>query len=218
MLRNVQQRNIVRDKYLSQCRTTNIVKPYYVNNGAFYLGENMQENAVYFGSNKYYDTIRRLGGKWNDQKERPIVCLLQLSENDNVYWAIPVGNFSHRNKEAKERIEKFLNYNQNDIRSCYYHLGKIDVVSSIFFISDIVPITEEYIDREYLGVYTNKIYIIKNNALLAELKRKVLRILAWENSRPNCFRQHITDIKNYLIEEIQAKQEAAITDVNKVND
>ena len=27
----------------------------------------------------------------------------------------------------KERIQKFLNYNESDIRSCFYHIGNTDV-------------------------------------------------------------------------------------------
>ena len=48
--------------------------------------------------------------------------------------------------------------------------------------------------------------MIKNKQLLDELVRKTKRILSWENSRPNFYRQHITDIKNYLIEELNNEQ------------
>ncbi len=178
----------------------------------------MQENAVYFGKSDFYNLVRILGGKWADSKERPVVCLMKLSENDDICWAIPVGNFNHRTPDAKKRIEKYMNYNERDIRSCYYHIGKIDVVTSIFFISDVVPITDKYIEREYLGVYTKKLYVIKNKRLLSELQRKVKRVLAWENSNPNRFRQHISDIKNHLLEELQAEQEAAVTNIIETED
>ena len=144
----------------------------------------MIEHSIYFGKTDFYDLIRELGGEWNDSKERPILCLIKLSENDKVYWAIPMGNWDHRNDKAKARINKFLNYNTNDIRSCYYHVGNTDI-KSIFFISDIVPITDKYIERSYLGKYTKKPYVIKNKVLLSELIRKAKRILAWENANPN---------------------------------
>lgn len=96
-----------------------------------------------------------------------------------------------------------MSYDKKDIRSCFYHIGKTDV-TSIFFISDIVPITDKYIEREYLGKYTGKPYIIKNKQLLSELQRKVKRILSWENANPNFYRQHITDIKEYLINELNS--------------
>jgi len=47
-------------------------------------------------------------------------------------------------------------------------------------------------------------YIIKNPKLVAELERKLLRILSVENSKNNSFRQHITNIKNYLLSELNS--------------
>ena len=67
--------------------------------------------------------------------------------------------------------------------------------------SDVVPITDKYIDRDYLG-YDNKQYVILNPNLIAELERKLWRILKFEDSRPNYFRQHITDVKKYLLTEL----------------
>lgn len=166
----------------------------------------MEEHSIYYGKSEFYEIIRNIGGIWNDSKERPIVCLIKLSENDDIYWAIPMGNWKHRNKEAKARIQKFLDYKESDIRSCFYHIGRTDE-KSIFFISDIVPITKKYIERAYIGKYTGKPYIIKNKQLIDELIRKTKRILSWENSNPNYYRQHITDIKNHLIEELHNNEE-----------
>ena len=53
----------------------------------------MFKNGMYFGDAALYELIRKLGGQWNDAKERPIVCLLPAKENPNLYWAIPVGNW-----------------------------------------------------------------------------------------------------------------------------
>ncbi len=89
----------------------------------------MEEHGIYFGKKNFYDLIRKIGGTWNDSKERPIVCLMKLSSDDPIFWAIPIGNWEHRNEAAQKRI------------------------------------------------------------------------LSWENSNPNYFRQHITDVKNYLIAE-----------------
>lgn len=158
----------------------------------------MQENSIYYGKNEFYNLIRNLGGTWNDAKERPIVALIKLPEDENIYWAIPMGNWHHRDTSAQARINKYLNYDEADIRSCFYHIGKTDT-KSIFFISDIVPITDEYIEREYNNKYTGKPHMIKNKELISELTRKAKRILAWENANPNFYRQHITDIKNYFL-------------------
>ena len=121
-------------------------------------------------------------------------------ECDDLYWAIPVGNYEHRNEKQKSRINEYMNCGKKNIRSCFYHVGKTNE-KSIFFISDVVPFTEKYIDREYKNK-TRKIHIVKNKVLLAELEYKLGRILEFENRKPNYFRQHITDIKNYLLEEM----------------
>jgi hypothetical protein len=77
---------------------------------------------------------------------------------------------------------------------------------SIFFISDAIPITDEYIAEIHKGK-DNKHYIIKNEKLVAELRRKLFRILAIENSKPNSFRQHITDVKSHLLKQLHPETE-----------
>jgi hypothetical protein len=162
-------------------------------------GTIMEIHKIYFAKNELYDVIRKNGGQWNDSKERPLVCLMKIREDDEIYWAIPMGNWNHRNEQAKKRILNFINRDKSDIGSCYYHIGNT-TTKSIFFISDVIPITEKYIEREYLG-YDDKVYEIKNKKLLSELKRKLNRILYYEESNPNFFRQHITSVKEYLMEE-----------------
>ncbi len=161
----------------------------------------MEEHGMYFGKKEFYQVIRENGGVWNDSKERPLICLVKSLEHDNLYWAIPVGNYEHRDEAAKARIQKYLAFDKKDIRSCFYHVGNTNE-KSIFFISDAVPFTEKYIDREYKNK-TKKIHIVKNKVLLAELEYKLGRILELENRKPNYFRQHITDVKRYLLEELK---------------
>ncbi|SQB59901.1 Uncharacterised protein [Clostridium perfringens] len=164
----------------------------------------MKEKGIYFAKPEIYEKIRELGGTWNDGKERPLVCLIKSSENEHLYWAIPMGMWSHRDQEAKDRIQGYLDKPEKDIKSCFYHLGRTNK-KSIFFISDAIPITDKYIERVYLG-YDRNHFIIKNDPLIGELDRKLKRILSYENSRKNYFRQHITDIKNSLLAELEEQQ------------
>ena len=161
----------------------------------------MIKNSMYFAKKEIYDLIRSLGGQWNDSKERPIVCIFESNEHKGLYYAVPVGNYEHRDNKAKERIQKYLDLPEDRIESCFYHVGNT-TVKSIFFLSDVIPIIDKYIDREYKNYYSNKIHEIKNKELIAELERKLKRILAWEKGKPNYFRQHITDTKNELIKEL----------------
>ena len=160
----------------------------------------MKENAIYFAKNKFYSIIKENGGQWNDKKERPIVCLIADDEVKGLYWAIPMGAWEHRDEKAKERILSYINRPKSHVSSCYYHIGNT-TQKSIFFISDVVPITDNYIEREYLG-YDSNLYIIKNPKLIDELRKKLFRILNFEKNTPNYFRQHITDVKKYLIDEL----------------
>jgi len=161
----------------------------------------MIEKAMYFGKKDIYQKIRDIGGQWNDGKDRPIVCLIESTEKKDLFWAIPVGNWNHRNGQAQERINKFMSYSDDDIRSCFYHVGKT-TVQSIFFVSDVIPITKKYIEHDYLG-FDKNIFIIKNKNIIIALEDKLKRILSFENSNKNHFRQHITDIKLSLIEELE---------------
>lgn len=65
----------------------------------------MIEYGIYFGKKEFYEIIQNIGGEWNDSKERPIVSLIKLSENDNIFWAIPLGRWDHRSDEAKKNTE-----------------------------------------------------------------------------------------------------------------
>ena len=160
----------------------------------------MIERGLYYTTADFGQMIQSVGGTWNDTKHRPVVCLIKSSENANLYWAIPMGKLNHRDINQQKRLDYYLNLPERDIRSCYYHIGRT-TTRSIFFISDAIPIIDKYIADIHVGA-DHKHYIIKNPLLIAELERKLFRILSVENSKNNKFRQHITDVKNHLLEEI----------------
>lgn len=162
----------------------------------------MIERGLYYATTSFQKMIQSVGGTWNDTKHRPIVCLIKSSEHDQLYWAIPMGKLNHRDAQQQKRLEFYLNLPERDIRSCYYHIGRT-TTKSIFFISDAIPITDKYIDGVHVGA-DKQHYVIKNPKLTAELERKLLRILSVENSKNNSFRQHITDVKNYLLSELNS--------------
>lgn len=167
----------------------------------------MKEKSMYFARKDIYEKIKALGGTWTDPKNRPIVCLIKSAEHDGLYWAIPVGMYDHRDEKGIKRLNTYLERPEDDLRSCYYHIGRT-TCKSIFFISDVFPITDKYIEKIYKG-YDNQIYTIKNNKLLKSLYHKLSRILSFENSRKNYFRQHITSIKEYLIKELEEDSKAS---------
>lgn len=40
---------------------------------------------MYYITEDFKQLIRNLGGEWNDQKKRPIVCLMQSTEHPDLY-------------------------------------------------------------------------------------------------------------------------------------
>ena len=165
-------------------------------------------NGVYFLKRELYDVIHSVDGICSDKKERPVIALVPSLDNDKIFWAIPMGDLSHRTDEQVERLKSFIDRPDKDIRSCFYHIGNTDK-KSIFFISDVIPVTDEYIQRPYLSC--NRHVEIKNKKLIAELTRKISRILAYEKAymakenKPH-FRQNIYGIYNVLIGKL-AEQE-----------
>ena len=145
--------------------------------------------------------FRSSGGKWNDKKSRPIYCCIESSEIQGLYWAIPVGNYDHRDSAAQDRIQNYISKPSTQIASCYYHIGNT-TTKSIFFLSDVIPITDAYVDAEYINYHTGVIHIVKNKQLIKDLETKLSRILAYEKSNPNSFRQHISDVKEKLIQDL----------------
>lgn len=164
----------------------------------------MNQNGMYYITDEFKTLVKSLGGEWNDKKKRPVVCLIKSTESEEIYWAIPVGKVNHRDEQAINRIKDYINKPNRDLRSCYYHLGRT-TNKSIFFISDTIPITNKYILEEHKGSDNNP-YTIKNRILLDSLRYKLNRILNFEASNPNYFRQHITDIKNYLLKEVETNK------------
>lgn len=162
----------------------------------------MIERGLYYATSNFAELIRSIGGAWSDSKHRPIVCLIRSTEHADLYWAIPMGNLNHRNEAQRRRLDFYINLPDDDIRSCYYHIGRTSN-RSIFFISDAIPITEKYIDGIHVGADKCH-YIIKNPNLISELERKLFRVLSVENADKNHFRQHITDVKAYLLRELDS--------------
>ncbi|MBR1885792.1 MAG: hypothetical protein IJ812_05240 [Schwartzia sp.] len=157
-------------------------------------------NGVYFLDASMAQMIKAVGGVFEDKKERPVVALVPSIECPEIFWAIPMGDLSHRSAEHRERINSYIQSDPQKIGSCFYHIGKTDK-KSIFFISDVVPVIDKYVFRKYTK--GNRHLVIKNKVLLAELNRKVARILAYEKAKIKTtgnffFRQNIFGIYEEL--------------------
>lgn len=160
----------------------------------------MNENGFYLIKQDYIDLIKNLGGKYSDNKQRPIFCCIKDKYIDNLYWAIPTSDISHRTQQQIDKYRKYINLPKSDIRSAYYHIGHTNK-PALYKISNCFPISDKYIDREYIS--KGKPLYLKNKQEIETIQKKLLRILSYEGRFPNRLEQHITDIKNYLSNELQ---------------
>ncbi|MBQ9387927.1 MAG: hypothetical protein IJU01_04615 [Lachnospiraceae bacterium] len=162
----------------------------------------MKEQGLYIIKQDFLDLVLSLGGNCDiaNGTRRPVYCCLKDSIIEGLYWAIPTSDLNHR---SPAQISKYYDYIQkpdDDLRSCYYHIGRT-TKSALYKISSCFPITDKYIDHEFT---TNGVHVIIRRAeTVKEIRRKLARILAFESRRPNYFSQHISDIKNYLVTELQ---------------
>lgn len=86
------------------------------------------------------------------------------------------------------------------IGSCYYHIGYTNY-PAVYCISSAFPIIEKYIDREYQ--INGRHLIIKNKQQIEIIRKKLKRILQFENQNTNKFEQKISLIRDELIKEIK---------------
>ena len=167
----------------------------------FIQGRNMVENGLYVVRRELLEIINSLGGDCDisNGNKRPVFCCLKDNKIDGLYWAIPTSDLSHRKDGQKEYYEFCLECPDNDLRSCYYHIAKT-TKDALYKISSCYPVTEKYIDHPFV---TNNVHVVmKKQDDIDEIRRKFKRILSMEFRKKNYFPQHITDIKNYLVEEI----------------
>lgn len=166
-----------------------------------YRGDKMKEHGLYIIKREYLKLVHNIGGDcdYSNGDKRPVYCCIKDNRIDGLYWAIPTSDIDHRNEKQKQYYELCLEKPEKDLRSCYYHIGRT-TKKALYKISSCYPITEKYIDHEFISC--GKHIVVRRAETVKELERKLKRILAFESRRPNYFKQHITDVKNYLIDEL----------------
>lgn len=165
----------------------------------------MIENGLYVIKKEFLEIIARLGGNCDIDHgdKRPMFCCLKDNKIDGLYWAIPTSDLSHRTQKQRKYYEYCLTRPKNDLRSCYYHIAKT-TKDALYKISSCYPITEKYIDHPFV---TNNVHVIMQKQYdINEIKRKFKRILSMEFKKKNYFPQHISDIREFLIQELDKEQ------------
>lgn len=158
----------------------------------------MVEDGVYIIKQEFFKLFEEKGCKFKNNKteNRPTFCCMKDNKIEGLYWAIPTSKITE-NKNM-DRIYKYVNMKKG-IASCYYHIGYTNY-PAIYCISSVFSIIDKYVEREYK--VNGKHLIIKNKQQLESIKKKLKRILSYEEQNPNKLEQKITYIKNELINKI----------------
>ena len=162
----------------------------------------MKQGFFYIVKDEFFERFTAEGCKFKNNKNqtRPTYCCFEDIKHKGLFWAIPTGSIKENNID---RINRYLAYDEKDIRSSYYHIGYTNR-RALFFISSAFPITDKYIHREYT---TNGMPLeLKRPKMLNDIRKKLLRILTYENRFPNKLETRITTIKSILLKELEEKQ------------
>ena len=163
----------------------------------------MVEHGFYIIKEEYTSVAKSLGGDFDFVKagKRPVYCCIRDSQVSDLYWMISTSDISHRSNEQLEKFNRFIGLPDDDLRSCYYHIGKT-TRPAVFKISSCYPVIEKYVDHEFVSC--GKHVIMRRAETVKEIERKLKRILAFEFRRPNYFPQHITDLKAEMLRQLSA--------------
>lgn len=94
-----------------------------------------------------------------------------LDEKTNLYWAVPISS----------QVEKYEIYYKNKIK----RYGRCDTIvfgevlghKKAFLIQNMCPITEDYIEKEYLDHSSNEIPVLLDKRIEIDLEKKVKKVL-----------------------------------------
>lgn len=161
----------------------------------------MIENGFYTVKNEFIELIADLGGLYQDDKNRPVFCCFKDRFVSGLFWAIPTSDYFHRTVKQIEKAKRYSSLGNNDIRSAFYHIGETNR-KAIYRISNCFPIIDKYVYSWYDDKDGKQLFLA-NKSDIAIIRKKLSRILFDESRKPNKYEQHITDIKNFLIKELQ---------------
>lgn len=159
----------------------------------------MKQGFFYIIKDEFFDKFEGMGCKFkhNKNNSRPTYCCFEDTRHKGLFWAIPTGSIENKNLS---RIQSYIDLDEKDVRSSYYHIGYTNR-KAIFYISSAFPVTDRYVLRKYT---TNGTPLeLKKIRLKDEIRRKLLKIITYENHFPNRLEPHITTIKSALLEELE---------------
>ena len=130
----------------------------------------MITSGFYIIKNEFYDLVKDNNLKDNKDQNRPFYYCFHEDRNEkHIYWMIPL---SSRISKYKKIVEQRMASNKpiDGIYICELPNNK----ESVFLIQDMFPITEKFIDREY--VLNGNHLILRKEELISTINSKAMTI------------------------------------------
>lgn len=168
-------------------------------NGRFFRGMKIEKKSFYFIKNKYFRLINDpfLSGNKKDGNYRP--CYLAVIEEKGLIWFVPISSRFEKYKRIYEyKLKRFGN-------SDTIVLGEVLGRKCAFLIQNIFPVTQEYIQKQYIQK-NNGVPVTISELLSRELFLKCKKIIAMvRNGVKNIVFTNILEIENKLLSDLKTK-------------
>ena len=149
------------------------------------------EHGLYIVSDQYFTDFPSKHWMQNKSERRP--HYYALKDKSGIIWLIPMSTQVENYKRKIEREE----IKRGKGNCIYYHIGKIAGKERVFIISDLFPVTTNYIVKPY--TISSIEYIVKNEKMNKENKRKTLKYLRLLEQHQLSDNNNIIDIKRQLL-------------------
>ncbi|MFR8670877.1 MAG: type III toxin-antitoxin system CptIN family toxin [[Clostridium] leptum] len=149
------------------------------------------EHGLYIVSHQYFTDFPSKHWMQNKSERRP--HYYALKDKSGIIWLIPMSTQVENYKRKIEREE----IKRGKGNCIYYHIGKIAGKERVFIISDLFPVTTNYIVKPY--TISSIEYIVKNEKMNKEIKRKTLKYLRLLEQHQLSDNNNIIDIKRQLL-------------------
>lgn len=149
------------------------------------------EHGLYIVSDQYFTDFPSKHWMQNKSERRP--HYYALKDKSGIIWLIPMSTQVENYKRKIEREE----IKRGKGNCIYYHIGKIAGKERVFIISDLFPVTTNYIVKPY--TISSIEYIVKNEKMNKEIKRKTLKYLRLLEQHQLSDNNNIIDIKRQLL-------------------
>lgn len=165
----------------------------------FFKGGKMKTHGIYLATSEYYELLKKLDSQYTDDKSRPLYFAVKDKNDPDISYLIPCSTI-----KTEHKLNRTLDFmKRRGISGAYYDIGSIAGKKAQFRISDVLPMSEKYLEP---WNYNGEQYIVQDKKLIKRLETKLFQILAYESRFPNNLQTKITTIRQYLIEELQQEK------------